>query len=406
MENYFIVADDFTGSNDTGVQLTRRGVRTKVVLSPEAVAADGLSYVLDTESRNMPGEDSRRKTAKLLEGLDLRSFDCVIKKVDSTLRGNVAEEIQETDRAYDSELVIFMPALPGLGRTTEGGVHKLNGVRIGETELAKDPRKPVLLDEPAKILKSVYDEPVGSLLLEQIHAGAVRFDGARLWACDAATDRDMRAVIAAARKTGKRVLWVGTAAIADNLLSDEHPTLPAMAVICSVSDVARRQIRYAESKGLTVLQVDVPALLCGGDPAQYVERALRVLRDGKDLALVSSASYDRAELEASVNAGAELGLSGERVAEFASSEITRIADEILKKTPVSGLFLSGGDTAIHFFERVGAGGSEILFELTVGIPLMRLSGGRLDGLRVVTKAGAFGSEDALPMILRKLGEAD
>lgn len=406
MEKYFIVADDFTGSNDTGVQLTRRGVRTKVVLSPEAVAADGLSYVLDTESRNMPGEDSRRKTAKLLEGLDLRSFDCVIKKVDSTLRGNVAEEIQETDRAYDSELVIFMPALPGLGRTTEGGVHKLNGVRIGETELAKDPRKPVLLDEPAKILKSVYDEPVGSLLLEQIHAGAVRFDGARLWACDAATDRDMRAVIAAARKTGKRVLWVGTAAMADNLLSDEHPTLPAMAVICSVSDVARRQIRYAESKGLTVLQVDVPALLCGGDPAQYVERALRVLRDGKDLALVSSASYDRAELEASVNAGAELGLSGERVAEFASSEITRIADEILKKTPVSGLFLSGGDTAIHFFERVGAGGSEILFELTVGIPLMRLSGGRLDGLRVVTKAGAFGSEDALPMILRKLGEAD
>ena len=56
MERYFIVADDFTGSNDTGVQLTRRGVRTKVVLSPSAVADDGLSYVLDTESRNMPGE--------------------------------------------------------------------------------------------------------------------------------------------------------------------------------------------------------------------------------------------------------------------------------------------------------------------------------------------------------------
>lgn len=406
MERFFIVADDFTGSNDTGVQLTRRGVRTKVVLSPEAVAEDGLSYVLDTESRNMPGAKAREKTAKLLEGLELRRYDCVIKKVDSTLRGNVAEEIQETDKVLGSELVIFMPALPGLGRTTEGGVHKLNGVRIGETELAKDPRKPVLLDEPAKILADVYDEPVGSLLLEQIRSGAISFDGARLWACDAATDRDMRAVITAAKQTGKRILWVGTAAMADNLLSAEHPTKPAMAVICSVSDVARRQIHYAESKGLTVLQVDVPALLCGGDPGQYVERALRVLRGGKDLALVSSASYDRADLEASVSAGAELGLNGERVAEYASSEITRIADEILKKTPVSGLFLSGGDTAIHFFERVGAGGSEILSELTVGIPLMRLSGGRFDGLRVVTKAGAFGSEDALPMILRKLGEAE
>ncbi len=405
MERYFIVADDFTGSNDTGVQLTRRGVRTKVVLSPSAVADDGLSYVLDTESRNMPGEDSRRKTAKLLEGLDLRGFDCVIKKVDSTLRGNLAEEIQETDRVYGSELIVFMPALPGLGRATEGGVHKLNGVRIGDTELAKDPRKPVLLDEPAKILASVYDEPVGSLQLEQIRSGAIGFEGARLWACDAASDTDMRDVIAAARKTGKRVLWVGTAAIADNLLADEHPMLPAMAVICSVSDVARRQIRYAESKGLTLLQVDVPALLRGADAGEYVERALNVLRAGRDLALISSASYDRAELEASVAAGAALSLSGEQVAEFASSEITRIADEILKKQPVSGLFLSGGDTAIHFFERVGAGGSEIVFELTVGIPMMRLSGGRLDGLKVVTKAGAFGSEDALPMILRKLGEA-
>lgn len=298
-----------------------------------------------------------------------------------------------------------MPALPGLGRTTEGGVHKLNGVRIGDTELAKDPRKPVLLDEPAKILASVYDEPVGSLQLEQIRSGAISFEGARLWACDAASDTDMRDVIAAARKTGKRVLWVGTAAIADNLLADEHPMLPAMAVICSVSDVARRQIRYAESKGLTLLQVDVPALLRGADAGEYVEQALNVLCAGRDLALISSASYDRTELEASVAAGAALSLSGEQVAEFASSEITRIADEILKKQPVSGLFLSGGDTAIHFFERVGAGGSEIVFELTVGIPMMRLSGGRLDGLKVVTKAGAFGSEDALPMILRKLGEA-
>ena len=44
MNRCFIVADDFTGSNDTGVQLTRRGFRTKVVFDAEAVLDDGLSY--------------------------------------------------------------------------------------------------------------------------------------------------------------------------------------------------------------------------------------------------------------------------------------------------------------------------------------------------------------------------
>ena len=163
MNRCFIVADDFTGANDTGVQLTRRGFRTKVVLKPEGVEDDGLSYVLDTESRNIPGEEASEKVARLLAGLDLSGFDCVIKKVDSTLRGNIAEEIQETDRVYGSELVIFMPALPALGRTTKDSVHRLNGVRIGLTELAHDPRKPVKQDNIAAILRGAYDEPVGAL---------------------------------------------------------------------------------------------------------------------------------------------------------------------------------------------------------------------------------------------------
>ena len=59
MNRCFIVADDFTGSNDTGVQLTRRGFRTKVVLDPAGVLEDGLSYVLDTESRNIPNAEAR-----------------------------------------------------------------------------------------------------------------------------------------------------------------------------------------------------------------------------------------------------------------------------------------------------------------------------------------------------------
>ena len=405
MNRCFIVADDFTGSNDTGVQLTRRGFRTKVVFDAAAVLDDGLSYVLDTESRNMPEKDAQEKMARLLKGLDLSGFDCVIKKVDSTLRGNIAEEILETDRVFGAELVVFMPALPALGRTTKNSIHKLNGVRISYTELARDPRKPVLQDNIAEILRSAFEEPVGTLTLEQIRAGQITFSGARLWACDSETNDDMRAVINAARASAKKILWVGTAAIADNVLADEHPSYPALAVIASVSEVARNQIHFAEEKGLLVQTVDIAALLRGADKQVYVDRAVEALRSGKDLAFVSSASYDRAELDTSVAAGAEQGLTRDEVAEFTGRAISQLASEIIETTRISGLFLSGGDTAIHFFNTVGAMGSEIVFELTVGIPMMRLSGGRFDGLKVITKAGAFGTVDVLPNIMRKLGEA-
>ena len=405
MNRCFIVADDFTGANDTGVQLTRRGFRTKVVLKPEGVEDDGLSYVLDTESRNIPGQEASEKVARLLSGLDLSGFDCVIKKVDSTLRGNIAEEIRETDRVYNSELVIFMPALPALGRTTRGGVHRLNGVRIGLTELAHDPRKPVLQDNIAQILRSAYDEPVGALTLEQIRAGETDFSSARLWACDAETNEDMLAVILAARRTGKRVLWVGTAAMADGLLNADQPALPALAVIASVSEVARKQIRYAEAKGLKIQTVDIADIIRGGDCSFYVRRAVETLATGEDLAVVSSASYDRAELDASLAAGAEQGMDRDEVAEFTGNAISDLAADILDAVRVSGLFLSGGDTAIHFIDAVKATGAEIVSELTVGIPMMRLAGGRFDGLKVITKAGAFGTEEVLPTIMRKLAEA-
>ena len=44
------------------------------------------------------------------------------------------------------------------------------------------------------------------------------------------------------------------------------------------------------------------------------------------------------------------------------------ATEILRQAKVSGVFLTGGDTALGLLMNVGADGSEILSEIMVGIP--------------------------------------
>ena len=345
-------------------------------------------------------------TAGALQGVDLDGFRCVIKKVDSTLRGNVAEEILAVDRAYGSELVVFAPALPALGRTTEGGVHMLKGVPLCQTELAKDPKKPVREDNLKKILERVYDEPVTHVGLEDIRAGKIDLTGGRVFTFDAALDGDLRAVILAAMATGKKVLWVGTAAIADSLMELERKTHPALGVVASVSSVTRGQVREAEKAGVTLIQVPVHDLLAGRDtPAPYVEKTVESLLAGKDTILLSSSSYDRDQLALSEEEGKKKGMVTSQVSEYVQALMGAMTVEILQKAPVSGVFLTGGDTAMGVLGTAKADGSEILAEILVGIPMLKVVGGSLDGVKVVTKAGAFGQEDAILFAMRKLKEA-
>ena len=404
MNRYLIVADDFTGANDTGVQLKRRGVPTSVVFSSEFIASEG-SFVLDTESRALGPEEAAAAVRAGLKGVDLTAFGRVMKKVDSTLRGSVAAEIKAVDELYGSELVVFAPALPDLGRTTVGGVHLLKGIPITRTELAKDPKTPVTEDNITKLLEAVYDEPVTHISEDQVSAGEIDFSTGRVFTCDSATNADLRSVIRAAVATGKRTLWVGTAAMADHLLGVEVDVPPALAVVASVSAVSREQVNFAAGEGIPLVSVPIPELLTGEQKMEtYVAQTVALLKEGKDAILASSASCNRAELDRSVAVGEKLNMTREQVSGYTQMVMGKMTKAILEQTPVSGMFLTGGDTALGFFMEARSLGSSIVTEIAVGIPMMRLSGGPFAGLKVVTKAGAFGKEDAITFALRKLKE--
>lgn len=404
MKRYLIVADDFTGANDTGVQLKRRGVPTSVVFSSEFLHTGG-SFVLDTESRAMKADGAYAAVTEGLKGVDLATFDHVMKKVDSTLRGSVASEIKATDDCYAAELVVFAPALPDLKRTTVNGVHLLKGVPITETELARDPKTPVTEDNITRLLQQVYDETVYHIPLDRVSGGDVDFSQGRVFTCDAATNEDLKHIIRAAIATGKRVLWVGTAALADHLLGIEVVVPPAMAVVGSVSSVSREQVHFAIREGVELVSVSIPELLEGtSTAAACAEQALAALAQGKDVLLASSASCHREELDRSAAVGEKHGMTLEEISDYTQRVMGEIALSVLSETALSGVFLTGGDTALGFFRAAQSLGSAIVTEIAVGIPMMRLAGGPYAGLKVVTKAGAFGKEDAIPFSLRKLKE--
>ena len=342
----------------------------------------------------------------MLGQVDFDRFDFVVKKVDSTLRGNIAEEVAAADQAFHSELIVFAPALPDLGRITVNGIHQLNGIRITETEIGQDPKKPVTQDNLRQILFEAFEEKIVHLNLCRIRDGFT-LDEARIYTFDAENNDDLLRVIQTAKQTGKRILWVGTAAMADNIMRSLKETAPAFCVCGSISEVTNRQLHEAEKQGMQLMQVLVPELLAGkSDIAYYVERCAASLAEGMDTILLSSASYDRREIMRSVEAGKEKGMQLPDIGDYTQNVLGEIAVEVLKRARVSGVFLTGGDTAIGFLQKAKANGSYILEEIAVGIPKMEIIGGFFDGLPVVTKAGAFGKDDAIVYGMRKLKEKE
>lgn len=204
----------------------------------------------------------------------------------------------------------------------------------------------------------------------------------------------------------KKTLWVGTAGIADNIMNIEEKPLPALASIASISSTTNAQVKYCESQGCKLVQIPIHDILQKKiEPSLFVSQAMESLNAGYDTLLLPSTSYCREDLQISIEIGEQLGMDLLSIGDYVKTLIGQMTKEILLKTKVSGLFLTGGDTALGVLTNMNVQGSEILSEIAIGIPMLRIVGGSIDGMKVITKAGAFGKEDAITFAIRKLKEA-
>lgn len=255
--HYLIIADDFTGSTDTGVQLAKRGISVQVQLHNEMSQTSSL--VIDTESRNLTTDDARDKISRALLPVNLNKFDFVIKKVDSTLRGNISAELNEITKLYDYDILIFAPSLPSIGRQVKESVLSINGVRGLDTQFAHDPVKPLLDDNIVSILRSAFPgETISTITMNAIHQENINLDKTtRLYAADAMTDFDLQLLVRTILKNKLRVLWVGSSGLMDAILSIKNPVAPTLGIVGSVSDVTAEQVRFARDNNVRIISVPI-----------------------------------------------------------------------------------------------------------------------------------------------------
>lgn len=405
-----VIADDFTGSNDTGVQLAKKGARTEVMLSAAqkpSRRADVL--VMNTESRAMDAESAADavKTA-LTPWCSSESMPLVYKKIDSTFRGNVGAEVTAAMRTCRCRLAVVAAAIPSAGRTTREGVCLVNGVPLLETEFASDPKTPIVSSRIAELIALQSDIPVYEVHLDDLRRGALSAllaawanEGECMVVVDAVEERDLALIAQALVEQAQMPLLVGAAGLANalpaNLFMQEKQLLPVLVVAGSMSEATRRQVEKALCQGrASVVDIDAARLVSAQAEqalASVVEQACTLLAQQQHTILrTSRRAEDRQLIETLC---AEVGLSRQQLGERLSQRLGMITLKIIEQARIGGLFLTGGDIATAVASALGAEGYRIQSEVAPCIPCGTFVNSEIDDLPVITKAGGFGSDSTL-----------
>jgi uncharacterized protein YgbK (DUF1537 family) len=336
-----LLADDLTGALDTAAMVC--GVRgpVPVLLRPAAVQGDAA---FDLACRDRGAEAAVAATwaaAPLLAGAGTAFL-----KIDSLLRGHWAAMLAALWQAGGFRACVFAPAFPAQGRLTLGGRQWVRGTDGAPQMLPLDPRAALAAAGIAEI--------------------AVQ---------DAGSDADLAAIVAAGRALPPPVLWCGAAGLAAALAGAPAPAIaglpgPALGVIGSCHPVSLGQIVHCAGTGGPVV------LTLAGAAEEVAALRARLRNDG------------RALMQAAVPEGAAPAV--------AASCIRDCLRAVRPALPPPGtLIAAGGETLRAACEALAVARLDVAGLLVPGVPAARLCGGAWDGVRLLSKSGAFGGPDML-----------
>ncbi len=401
MPQIVIIADDLTGAADAAAYFAQVGLVTMVALAPaRRAAAPALLpsnvLVVSTESRHLARGEAIiqvRRAARQIAAECPASW--VYKKIDSTLRGHPGPELAAVMDALGLDQALVAPAFPAQGRTTRDGQQRAHG---------GDARH---LDLRALFRATAGGRPVQGLGLNVVRQGpaatylALRTSAGAIVIADAETDPDLATLAGAAVKCGLKLLC-GSAGLA-RALADALPPLPValaprplsrsagpiLVVAGSRHPRTARQVESARRRGAEVVRPS-SAFLSGDDRAvaAVIQAVTGRLALGQDVILTT----------AGIPSPGEAALGEEMVA----ARLGRVVRALAIGSRLGGLVLTGGDIAAAVCSALAATTLWLRGEVLPGIAWGILLDGALPGLPVVTKAGGFGSNDALEAAIRHL----
>ena len=114
--------------------------------------ACGLVLAVNSSTRHLAPATARRAVAAAGRRLRERSPRLVFKKIDSTLRGPVPDEVAAALEVFERRAALVCPAFPAAGRVVRDGEVYVYGKPLRETEYVRDLRTPA----PAEPLAALF----------------------------------------------------------------------------------------------------------------------------------------------------------------------------------------------------------------------------------------------------------
>lgn len=417
-----IISDDLTGANDSGVQLAKKHLSSTVVFDYETstLATKPDVLIVDTDSRAKKQEEAYKAAYQGALFLQKEGYQHVYKKVDSTLRGNIAAELSAVEQVYQPEVVVIAPAFPKMKRQTIDGNHYVNGVLITDTEFSKDPKTPVTEAFIPELLTQYQDRKIalvdkrmlGQSIEEINQIITTILDQEVTWfVCDSETEEDLQRICGIFSSLNKKTVWAGSAGLIEYLPDalqlthsneenqEEIKIEKTLIVSGSLSQVTREQLCKIESlQNSFFMEVDPATLVKNTFKIDHYMDQLNQHSEYEHYVLYVEASEENRV--SAKEAGQALGLNLTEVSEAISRGLGQIAKGLLENcASIQGLVLTGGDTAKAVCSELAISEMELYSEVEPGLPFGRLRS-EDRSYWAVTKAGGFGHEQSLVNVVK------
>lgn len=418
-ESWFIIADDFTGAGDSAVQFSGDHAPSRLIVRAEGAAlhvSGHAAIVVDTDSRYLAGGAAFETVRKVAAGLASSGARRFFKKIDSTLRGNIAEEVDAVMQGAGLSAALVCSAAPRNGRTIIDGLCLVGGLPVGSGQTVKDRFTPVLDASVAHHFESRFPGSIARIPLDLVRTSDSRLadevkklmsEGARIFIADAQTMDDLGSLASLSNLPG--LLMVGSSGLAQAIadrekvpVQDARERSPVktdlvkasemLFLVGSITPTSIAQCETLAAEGsLRRIMIDTEAALANPDQAaaklaqtlETVPRELGILLQTDTTVPSLTAEAARARGKAVSNICARLALVAIRTRNL------RFA------------FASGGDTAAQVAAALGAEYIDFTKELLPGLPFGAFHSVTLGRpLLFASKSGGFGGPQTLVELMR------
>ena len=381
-----IIADDLTGALDAAGPFCDRGFRVATIVDPQSLSSkidfskiDVLA--VNSDSRHVPSAEATRRVETIARSLDVEQFTYVIKKIDSTLRGNVVAETVCLASTLKRGLAFVAPAFPEQSRTVKKGYVHVAGVKLGETEFAADKLNPAP-KEPIHDLFSEHPDVNEAVLGDSSTDLFVSPECLKVVAYDAEHDPELQLAVDAFHANVESSILVGSSGITSRFAQ----SLPSRSV--AQEDVSAESLLFVVGSRSERSDLQVKRL---------VERRVGSVAHG------ANGEFGTLHLDSE---NVFTLVAGENLTEVVSSSMvaSRLAStaaDVVRSRDFEAVVATGGDTALALLREMNVSVVEVLRNFVPGIPISRISFAGKQIL-LLTKAGGFGDLDLFVRITTEL----